>query len=137
MSKKYKYRLLTTEEIKTLVDKIIENGLDYGEFNDYEDHLLYIPLGEYIREGGNYDEEVDSDYIHCHYTANILGETYSVTGSSYRKDMSICDEELSSEIFITEEIILSDEEIKQDILKKIASYQKSIDKLKRKLELYE
>jgi hypothetical protein len=136
MSKKYKYRVLTQNEIKELVTKILKDLPDWDksyEFTEYEDNLLHIPLGECIKDAGDYSEKVDSSYVHCDYTSEILGNTYHVRGSSYRKDQSICDEELGEEISILEEIILSKNEIRNNILKKIESHKSSILKLEKQL----
>ena len=136
MSKKYKYRVLTKDEIKELITKIINDSPDWDnsyEFTEYDDDLLHIPLGNCITDTGDYSEEVDSSYVYCDYTSEILGNIYHVRGSSYRKDQSICDEELGEEISILEEIILSKNEIKNNILKKIESHKNSILKLEKQL----
>lgn len=136
MSKKYEFQVLSKLEIKELVNKIIENDPkdnEIYEFSEYEDENLHIPLGNYITEAGNYEESVDSSYVYCDYECEILGNTYFVLGSSYRKDQSICDEQLDDEIRIRKEIILSKDEIKNDILKKIESHKNSILKLEKQL----
>lgn len=136
MNKKYKYTPLSQEDIKILVDKIVEKNPDDNntyEFSEYEDNTLYVPLGEYIKEMGNYEETIDSSYIHNDYTCTIFNKMYTVRGSSYLKDQSICDEELSNEIIMIEEIILSSNEIKNEILKKIELHKNSILKLEKQL----
>ena len=46
------------------------------------------------------DETVDSDYIHNTYSLTTKNIKFEVVGSSYRKDHSVCDEEMQDYIVV-------------------------------------
>ncbi len=68
---------------------VIKKKYPEDEFETVED-ICYL-----IREANNgYDETTDSCYITCTYHMTIDDWRFEVDGNSYRKDQSVCDEEL-------------------------------------------
>jgi len=90
------YKLLVADYIKNVEEK-------HEDFSD---------LVDYIRESYlDSKETVDSDYITEVYKFNLEGFKFEVVGTQYRKDQSICDEEMIQEITITD--IAKDKEEKK------------------------
>ncbi len=70
-------------------------------------------LIEYIRETGDNDESKDYSYIYNTYSIQIGDWKLSAFGSSYLKDHSICDEQMSEEIEIENMEIARQEKLKK------------------------
>jgi hypothetical protein len=56
----------------------------------------------YIKDSGYSEETTDSNYIYNEYIITTPEFKFAVTGSSYRKDQSVCDEEMDGKVYITD-----------------------------------
>jgi hypothetical protein len=65
-------------------------------FEDIDD------LQEYIKEGGDYNEEIDSSHVNNNYFMEVNGFLFECYGSQYRKDQLICDEDMDGSVYITD-----------------------------------
>lgn len=73
-------------------------------------------LVELLRESGNSEESVDSCYIHNTYTTKTSDGKFMfvVTGSSYRKDQCVCDQEMDQDVTVTDLVLLQvEKEVKE------------------------
>jgi len=52
---------------------------------------------DFICEAGDFEEETDYCYIHRNYSCDIGDYIFQATGSSYRKDQCVCEEEMDYE----------------------------------------
>jgi hypothetical protein len=91
---------------KELNQHILNENLDDVDINDFDE------IKELIQEAGNNKETTDSCYIYDEWIIKLELFSFSITGSSYRKDQSICDIELDEPIYVEnlEELKLSKEE---------------------------
>jgi hypothetical protein len=103
-----------------------------------------------LRDIGDGEEQIDSCYITVNYESSTDDGKYGfiVTGSSYRKDQSICDEEMGDDITIIDlerERIAEEEKKKakkaQDLSKSVETWNnffdgKSLEDLKTELLKY-
>jgi hypothetical protein len=77
-------------------DALMKDAEQYEcTFEDVDD------LQEYIREGGDYNEEMGSSYVENTYFMEVNGFLFECYGSQYIKDQLICDEQMDSSVYIT------------------------------------
>lgn len=73
---------------------------DLKEINDDLEHLIY-----YIREGGDYEETLDSSYITKTYRLDLNDVfSFEAVGNSYRKDGCICEMEMDESISLIKKV---------------------------------
>ncbi len=99
-------RYKSIQEFKDQAPEAWKALQDFFEGDDQVDWKTIQGLADYIRccDQEMNDEEVDSCYITQEYGITTDDETFrfSVTGSSYRKDQSVCDEEIDPSITVTD-----------------------------------
>jgi hypothetical protein len=96
-----------------------------ANFSEETDFESVDGICELIREcNDDYDETTDSCYITCTYHMTIGGWRFEVDGNSYRKDQSVCDEELDDGFAV----ISLEQQKKDKISKKKAERAKSDEK---------
>jgi hypothetical protein len=77
-------------------DALMKDAEQYEcTFDDLDD------LQEYIKEGGDYNEEMGSSYVENSYFMEVNGFLFECYGSQYIKDQSICDEQMDSSVYVT------------------------------------
>lgn len=111
-------------------------------FEEDENYSMddFLSIIEAIRDCyDNSEESVDSDYIHNDYELTIENIKFCVTGSSYRKDHSVCDEQMGESISVTDLELEKKEKAEKKAKEKGASESKwkELFDSKSKEELFE
>ena len=92
-------------------DALMKDAEQYeSTFEDVDD------LQEYIKECGDYNEEMDSDYVNNSYFMEVNGFSFECYGSQYIKDQLICDEQMDGSVYVTnvKEKIEADKKVKSE-----------------------
>lgn len=110
------------EAIQALINEFnIRGSRDFDKLTVYDwRNKQYTPIEEIedliemIREGGNNTESTDRNYIYNDYEIQVEGFNFSVSGSSYRKDQSICDEEMDDTVTVVDVNMFKEEKRKNE-----------------------
>ena len=97
------------DEDKLMTNDDIWNGKDY-EWTD-KPITEMSELIEALRESGDGTEEVDSCYITETYQTITSDNKFcfEVIGQSYRKDQSLCEEEMLDDVYVTDLVMMKAE----------------------------
>lgn len=101
--KDYKIKIEAIEDLVNRPDllKPLMETLEISQ-EDFDEMDTLEQIIDLICEYGDYDEEVDSCYITRDYTCESEDGKfeYECSGSSYRKDQCVCDEQMDYECFL-------------------------------------
>jgi hypothetical protein len=114
------------ELVESLIQMINENSeeevTELVTYNWRNEKYPMTEIGDIIgliQDWGDYDETISSLYVDRTYSMETDDGKFSLEayGSSYRKDLSICDEKMGDEILVIDNIALVLQEEREKVIK--------------------